>query len=344
MADLRFDPVTGVWVAIARNRDARPMEYVAIDTVQHQLICPFCSGNEDETPDPVLVFGPQGKQLTDPNEQTNWLSRIVPNKFPSLAGRIPDRLRGNDDKEIGHKYGPFSSLETDGIQEILIPSPRHIFSFSELSDEELLTAMVVLQFRLAALAEDKSTEHVMLFMNCRLEAGASLGHIHLQIMSSPKTSVALQHRRLRDLKHREENNEPLIQTVATWEKQQEKRVLQVTDHFTVLCPFASRFAFQVWIIPHDLQRNFAKLTPAESAELGLLLRTYVSRIESELKDPAYNILLHQEPHKRAPANDSFCPWYVELFPRVSRAAGYELGTDVWVNPMSPELAANRLRR
>lgn len=184
----------------------------------------------------------------------------------------------------------------------------------------------------------------MLFMNCRLEAGASLGHIHLQIMASPKISVALEHRQQRDLKHRAENNEPLIQTVTNWEKEQEKRVLQISEHFTVLCPFASRFAFQVWIVPHNLKRDFANLTPEESSELGFLLRTYVSRIESELKDPAYNILLHQQPHTGAQSNDGFCPWYFELFPRVSRAAGYELGTDVWVNPMSPELAANRLRR
>ena len=114
----------------------------------------------------------------------------------------------------------------------------------------------------------------------------------------------------------------------------------------MFCPFASRYACQVWFVPNDVRQGFAQLPPAALAELGILLRTYVSRMESELKDPAYNILLHQEPHggDKEGEQDGFNPWYFELFPRVSRAAGYELGTDVWVNPMSPEMAAKRLRR
>jgi len=343
MADLRYDPVTGVWVAIARNRDSRPMEFVAIDSVQHQLICPFCSGNEEETPQAIALFGltdhgPMKLESDQGDSDSTWLSRIVPNKFPSLIG---PKL----DLEPSHSIesGPYAYVQQDGIQEILIPSPRHVCSLSELTDGELTTCFFAAQKRLQEIENQNLVQHTMLFMNCRLEAGASLGHIHLQIMGTPSTSPAIMHRQKLDQLNRDKTQQPIVQTVARWEQQQKTRLLEVTDNFSVFCPFASRFAFQVWFVPTDMKLSFAEIGSKASVELGALMRKYVSRLESQLKEPAYNILLHQPPTGEMPKAGDFSPWYFEIFPRVSRAAGFELGTDIWVNPMPPETAAKRLR-
>ena len=168
MADLRYDPVTGVWVAIARNRDSRPMEFVAIDSVQHQLICPFCSGNEEETPKAIAHFGmsEQGptKIVAEQSDvDPNWLSRIVPNKFPSLIG---PKLDIEPSQAI--ESGPYLHVQQDGIQEILIPSSRHVCSLSELTDSELKTCFFAAQKRLQEIENQNLVQHTMLFMNCRL--------------------------------------------------------------------------------------------------------------------------------------------------------------------------------
>ena len=343
MADLRYDPVTGVWVAIARNRDSRPMEFVAIDSVQHQLICPFCSGNEDETPGAIALFemsdgGPRKLEANQSDSDQAWLSRIVPNKFPSLIGPSVDI-----EPSQSIESGPYAHVKQDGIQEILIPSPRHVTSFSELTDGELITCFFAAQKRLQEIENQNLVQHTMLFMNCRLEAGASLGHIHLQIMGAPTPSPAIMHRQKLDKLNRAEKQQPIVQTVADWERQQQTRMLEVTDNFSVFCPFASRFAFQVWIVPTDMKQPFAEIGSGASQELATLMRKYVTRLESQLKEPAYNILLHQPPTGETSKEDDFSPWYFEIFPRVSRAAGFELGTDIWVNPMPPETAAKRLR-
>ena len=169
-------------------------------------------------------------------------------------------------------------------------------------------------------------------------------------MGTPMPCPTILHRQKLDDLNRAQTQQPIIQTVARWEQQQQTRMLEVTDNFYVFCPYASRFAFQVWIVPSDMQQSFSEMESKASDELSMLKRKYVSRLESQLKNPAYNILLHQPPTGRQQAEeaketkaDDFAPWYFEIFPRVSRAAGFELGTDVWVNPMSPETAAKRLR-
>ena len=36
-------------------------------------------------------------------------------------------------------------------------------------------------------------------------------------------------------------------------------------------------------------------------------------------------------------------WHIELIPHLTRVAGFELGTGFYVNPTSPELAAETLK-
>ena len=110
----------------------------------------------------------------------------------------------------------------------------------------------------------------------------------------------------------------------------------MTDNFVVVCPFASRFAFQIWIVPRDIDSTYETSSPEVQFELGQLTRECIARIELLLDKPAYNVLLHDSPHRSAePNQDRFRPWYFEIFPRLTRAAGYELGTDIWVNPVAP---------
>ncbi|MCH2181577.1 MAG: hypothetical protein MK108_06180 [Mariniblastus sp.] len=327
MADLRFDPVFGCWVAIARRRRERPMEFTSSQEVQQQILCPFCRGNEDETPSQVVAFGDDGEVLSGSGGRETWLTRIVPNKYPSLA-ESPQVAAG----------GPYASFDTDGTQEIVVPSPRHVSSFSELTCDEAIIAMKACQHRNRQLASNPAIKHVMIFMNCGLDAGASLGHVHLQIMASPFASPYV-HRRVKlHEQYNSQHGRPLLRSLLEWEADRQVRVVEQTDHFTVICPYASRHAFQTWILPRHGTR-FPELSAAPLAELGLLLRQYVGCLETVLDKPSYNILFHQAPT----AEQQEVGWYVELFPRLTRAAGYELGTDVWVNPVAPETAAKRMR-
>jgi len=329
MSDIRFDPVTGNWVAIARNRLERPTEFIPLEQVRQQLICPFCRGNEEETPETLAAYHVDGEPLSEDDEPSSWTVRVVPNKYPSFSAT----------NNVGFDNGPYDANNGLGSQEIIIPSNRHVASLSELTEEEMHVTFTACQHRLAIMKADESIRHGMLFMNCRSAAGASLGHVHLQLIGSPLISQHLQGRLSRNLESVQKHGQSLIRRVMSWEQEKKIRMIKQTDNFCVFCPFASRFAFQVWIVPADPQGGFIECPPAKRNELAHLCRSIVEHLENLLDHPAYNLLLHMAPFE---ASD-YDHWYFELFPRLTCAAGFEWGTDIWVNPVSPEAAARRMQ-
>ena len=328
MADLRFDPVSGTWVAIARNRNKRPMEFVSVPEIKEELRCPFCSGHEEATPQAIAAYDAEGNELTSQGLSQPWVVRVVPNKYPSL--NEPDQVVDG---------GPYQTSSADGIQEVVVPSPRHVASFSELTQQEATVSLQACQERLRHLAQQTSVQHVMVFMNCGLVAGASLGHIHLQIIASPLSSPSLDRRASLNDQHLAEQGHPVLRSLLDWEVQQQERVVEETKRFFVVCPFASQYPYQTWFLPKRIEVAWTDLDQVEREELGWLLRKYVGRLETLLDRPAYNILFHQPPTLASFQGGG----YVELIPRLTRAAGYELGADIWVNPIPPELAAQQLR-
>lgn len=323
MSDLRLDPITGHWVAIAANRVSRPCEFQQIERRNEAALCPFCPGNENETPEPLQV-------ITDSSSKYEWLTRVVPNKYPSFPNN--GHLSNSD-------LGPYGFHSAHGIQEVIIQSPRHVESLSQLDDTELNACFRVFQDRVKAARAEPTIEHAMLFKNCRSEAGASLQHIHSQLIGTPIVPMQLEQRWQRMESHLNKTGLSILESIGKWELDQETRVLELTDRFVVFCPYASRFGYQVWIVPRDRQMSFTEVDLETSNELGRLSRKYVGRIETQLNSPAYNMLFHFAPRKFEKSEH----WFVELFPRITRPAGFEWGTGWWVNPYAPEDVAQQLR-
>lgn len=334
MSDIRHDPLNDIWIAMADNRRERPMEFVPVERVQKQIICPFCKGNESETPTVISVYGADGKQKTDKgaDRSDEWTGRVVLNKFPSFSVAPVDQPIENGTLLRRRMTSP-------GVQELIIPSSRHLSSLSELSDDELEVCYQIQRDRVAALSEHEFVKHVMLFLNCRSAAGASLGHIHWQVIGSPLVSRQLLHRCERNAQARNQHGKSLLRIMLEHELEADERVLLATENFAIVCPFASRFPFQIHVIPMDPTVPFVDLDSNRRNELAWLCRDMVKRLETLLDSPAYNLLLHLTPFHQSSAGE----WYFELFPRITTAAGYELGTDIWVNPVQPEKAVRALR-
>ena len=329
MSDLRYDPVSDHWVTIAKNRLDRPTEFIPLEQIRQQLICPFCGGNEDQTPRGLSAYLDDGKPLNESHDPSGWTVRVVPNKFPSFSD-ARDNETFND---------PYRCSSDKGQQLVIIPSNRHLTSISELNEEELHVTFMACQEQIAAMKSDPSIKHAMLFMNCRSSAGASLGHIHFQLIGSPVVSGFLEGRVQRNLQSVQQHGCSLIKRILDWEIGQKIRIVKLTENFCIFCPYASRFAFQIWIVPIEPRGGFTSCSPAKRNELSQLCRSMVEQLEVLLDQPAYNLLLHNAPFH---ASD-YDHWYIELFPRLTSSAGFEMGTDIWVNPVSPEAAARRLQ-
>ena len=354
MSDLRFDPISGHWTVIAGNRNDRPIEFLPLERVQKRLICPFCAGNEQETPPTKMLYASDGSQMQSSpdengNENDRWSSRVVPNKYAAFCEVESSVGRAAGDQDVSEDvldvstakvtHGPYFRSTLPGLQELIIASGRHVLSMSSLYDDELKVLFRANQDRLQAMSDCEAVKHAMLFMNCRSEAGASLEHIHLQLIGSPVISAHLKNRVERNRLHLDTHKETLMSSLLKWELQQGSRIIYQAKYFTVVCPFASRFPFQVWIVPNDPGVSFLDVDEEVRDELAFMSRDVIRRLEQALDNPSYNFLMHLAPFGQSTADH----WYMDFFPRTTRAAGFELGTDIWVNPIAPELAAKRLR-
>lgn len=329
MSDLRYDPLFDIWTVVAENRRDRPIEFVPLEQVRKPLICPFCGGNEDETPPPLALLDENGVTLS-PSDRRPWTARVFLNRYPTY---------GVDGDRSFLPAGPYWKTGGPGVQELVIPTPRHVVSLSQLRDHELLAGFLASQQRMAEMVAGQALRHAMFFGNCRSEAGASVEHVHFQIIGSPLVSPALERRTTRMRGHREQSGRTLLQSAVEFEHQDGRRIVARSASWVMVCPFASRMPFQAWIIPVGPVLRWSEMGRGELAELGMLTRQYLTRLEALLGEPGYNWMLHQLPF--ADGAEDHC--FVEITPRLAKQAGYELGTDIWVNPVSPEMAARRLR-
>lgn len=311
------------------------MEFLPLETQQQQLLCPFCIGNEEETPIPVAVYRADQSLVDDLEAPVDWLVRVVPNKYPLF-----EKMASNGEaRKIVQDRGPYQSCDWIGEQEVIVCSPRHVTSISDLRDDELTASFLAMQDRIARMESKSEIAHAMLFLNCRMSAGASLSHIHAQLIGSPLVSEELMGRVERNRAHLATAGVTLIESCARWEAEQRVRMIYQSDHFYVFCPFASRFPFQVWLVPKHSKESFAGCPDAMLDELARSCRWLISSIEKFVDQPGYNFLLHQAPSQFAEGDH----WFFEILPRLTRPAGFEWGTNIWVNPVSPETAARRLK-
>ena len=325
MSDLRQDPITGQWVVVSEVRAARPNEYRRVETRRTDLACAFCRGNEHQTPQTLLQIPEQG---TD-----DWSVRVVPNKYPAFT-----------DPPTTHEQadGPYRRLDKQGVQEIVIQSSRHVASYSQLNERELHDGFLAFQSRLRAHQRDPGLAHTMLFTNCRAEAGASLEHLHTQVIGSPIISPSLTSRFDLAEAHFRERGQSTMQSIVQWEMKQQERIITIAGPWVAFCSFASRWPYQVWVASQVGQPRFAACDEQDLRSLGLLVRDLVDRLERLHDFPAYNVLLHQAPNDGS--LDACYPWFIEIVPRLTRFAGFELGTGFWINHIPPVIAARELRQ
>ena len=316
--------MTGRMVIIAEERAERPHQF-DIENTPYKDVCPFCEGNESLTPPETAAFRNANSKPNTPG----WSVRVVPNKYPAVvSGNVPPCLLDQSFLQSGGK------ADGIGLHEVIIDTPRHVLSISGLTHTEVADMLGMYRLRLQTLRSDSRWAFVQIFKNVGASAGASLPHSHSQLIALPFLPPTAILKSSADCLWCER----LASEIRCGE-----RIVEETAHFVVLCPFVSRFAGEIEIYPKQHEADFDRSDTSRLGELAELLHRTITRLEKAvfwMKDPlAYNIVLKTKPF----GMEREFHWHFSILPSLARAAGFEWGTGLHINPISPERAAQRLR-
>ena len=328
MPELRRDPITGQWVAIATERAARPESFLTTCAPEEEgAWCPFCpdfTAQEEE----LLAYRPPGARPGD----DSWTLRVLPNKYPAFTmsgGRYTDRR------------GLYESTAGLGAHEIIVYTREHDRDLALATRQEATDLVRACRTRMREHARHPRVEYVSIICNHGAEAGATLRHPHCQLLAIPvlpNTIVA----ELREAGYYYDTRAQCIFCAMLKQEEEELgRVVWQNEAFVAFTPWASRVPFEVWILPRRHEANFENILHDEIPQMGEILREVLARLYFGLNNPPFNFYVHTAPCQRE--GPRFYHWHVEILPRLTHQAGFELSTGLMINTVSPEDAAEFLR-
>ena len=329
MPDLRKDPIVGRWVIIAHERAKRPHDFKGEAQAQRSGDgCPFCEGHEAETPGEVAAYREDDSAPNGPG----WSVRVIPNRFPALKMEGSLEKRGD---------GIYDTMAGVGAHEVIVESPRHHISMTELDLDTIREVLWIYRDRLVDLKQDPRFLHGILFKNVGSAAGASLEHTHSQLIVTPIVPVSVWEEMTGALEFYNYRGRCIYCDMIRQETETKSRIVCRTDLFTAFCPYASRFPYEMWILPNAHSSHYENIAKASVEDLGTVLSQALRRLENVLDRPAYNYIVHTAPfdHQEQPHYH----WHIEIIPRLTKIAGFEWGSGFYINPVPPEDAARQLR-
>lgn len=327
MPELRQNMATREWVIIATERAKRPEQFVqppkerAEDRPIWAEDCPFCPGNEELDLERLRLADDGG-----------WLTRVVGNRYPAL---------GEEGDPTPRFEGINCAIPGFGYHEVVVESRLHNTCPALESVEEVERTLAAFQLRGLAIRDDPRVEQLIYFKNHGLTAGTSLVHPHTQLLGLPVVPYGIRARSREARRYFDDHGACVFCRMRDEEERQGSRVVMASKHFTAFVPYAAFSPFHLWIIPRRHSPSFLSTTPEELHDLAVLLRDLLRKLYFGLNDPDYNYLIRSAPEHEQGA--AYLHWYVPIVPRVTRSAGFELGSGMFINTGLPEESAAFLR-
>ncbi len=336
MPELRKDPVVGRWVIIATERGKRPSEYVSqpVEVVDPSKN-PFAEGNEHLTPPEVFAF-------RDPQSKPNgpgWQVRVVPNRFPAL------RIEGELDKE---PHGIYDKMNGIGAHEVIIETPNPNLPLEQQPVEGIARVFEAYKIRMQDLERDHRFRYILIFKNHGRQAGATLPHSHSQLIATPVTANHLKEKLDGAKQYFFYKDRSIFEDILRQEVKEGSRLVYENAGFVAFCPFASRFPFEVTVMPRRQAADYHSIEKEEIHLLADTMKVVLLKLGKALNQPQYNYIVHTAPARRPRQGywstlDMDFRWHIEILPRLTLIAGFEVGSGFYINPTPPEEAAKFLR-
>ncbi len=327
MPELRQNIATKEWVIIATERAKRPEQFVQEDKERIEnrpafaANCPFCPGNEELDLERLRIPA-----------QGDWLLRVVANRYPALQ-ESGERMRRFD--------GINCAISGVGYHEVLVESRLHNTCPALEPAEDIERMLGAFQARGLALQQDPRVEQIVYFKNHGPTAGTSLLHPHTQLMGLPVVPYSIRARIEEARRYFDDNGECVICRMRGAEEREQARIILESAYFSAFIPYAAFSPFHLWVVPRRHASSFLDASAEELRDLSGLLRELLRKIYFGLNDPDYNYVIRSAPeHER---QSDYLHWYLAIVPRVTRVAGFEMGSGMFINTALPEESARFLR-
>jgi UDPglucose--hexose-1-phosphate uridylyltransferase len=266
LAELKHDPLTGEWIAVAAHRHTR-----AFMPPSHE--CPLCPATESylsEVPD-------------------NFDVAVFENKNPAF-GDLPEGaaipvLESSSAIALGE------TKMAIGRCEVVVFSPEHNGSLAQMPISRVHTVLQALAQRTEELQGLTGVKQVFPFENRGQEIGVTLHHPHGQIYCYPYVTP----RTKKLLESIKSHGNDFFQKLLEFE-QASDRVLIKSESFTAYVPFAARWPIEAHLLPNRHVRNHAELTEDERLELAEVYSKLLRSFELAYDTPSpYIAAWHQAP-------------------------------------------------
>ena len=330
MSEIRQDKLTDRWVICAPERAHRPHEHKRESRQtghppQKGAGCPFCPGNEHMLESIVAE--------TSPEWSDSWQTRVVENKYP-VVGPAP--------AVEGGIHGIYFAAPGYGVHEVIVEHPHHNRQLGSMSrrDMEVICRTYRDSYRRVMQADEKIAS-VTIFRNHGPAAGTSLVHPHSQLVATGIVPNRVAVRETVSERYYRLNERCVLCDVLKYEREHGQRIVYESDKCLAFVPFAARVPFEIIIAPKTHNADFADAEDSLLADLAASLLTVLKGLRGAAEDPDYNYIFQTFSRQRK--KSAHLHWYLQITPRMTIPAGFEIGSGIGVNASLPETDAESLR-
>ncbi len=332
MPEFRYERLQKRWVIIAPERQKRASDFIASPVAETIEVCPFCPGQEHQTPPEIFALRSENSEA----DKTGWKLRVFPNKYPALIPDVDDSKQSDD-----------LILPGIGRHEVLVETPEHESDLADMSINAIADVLKTYKRRILAHRDDPRLKYTLIFKNQGHGSGATRAHPHTQIISTPIIPRTIETELESCREYYEKKSECLLCAMIRKEFK-EKRVIFETESIIAYTPFASRLAYETFIVPLPHSHDYTKTVEPVFGTLAAALKFVLKGMREILGTFPYNLTLHTAPHEdnrndQYPQSCMYYHWHIEILPRMSAVAGFEIGSGFFINTVAPEEAAENLR-
>jgi UDPglucose--hexose-1-phosphate uridylyltransferase len=328
MPELRYNIASREWVVFATERAKRPRDFVKAKKEgsplpEYKENCPFCPGNEKLSPAEVFRLG----------DERRWQVRSVPNLYGALSAKERPERKIN---------GMYISMGGFGSHEVIIENPRHNTCIALMQDSEVEDVIASYKSRYLSLQDAPGIESIVIFKNHGPAAGTSMEHPHSQLIATPIVPPNIRNRLEIAADYFDNTGRCLYCQTLEEELKAKSRLVLETENFVSFLAYAGLLPFLTWVVPRRHVSAFSEINDDEVRDLARHLRALLAKFYHGLDNPDFNYTIRSSPAKEK--QTEYSHWHLNVIPRLSQPAGFELGSGMFINTSLPEEGAEFLRQ